>query len=161
MARTIEAPAAPPAREERRRRWVVSGLVGGAAAALLSALIHTFAPSVPYPPVAMSQVLVRTTPGGFDSFFIDRLGHWAQRLAVIGTCAVFVLVGLLLGWLANRLVRREPTLGRRVATAIAFIPLWLASVALYPEGSDHVSRLVYGAVMLPLILGAGAFGGWV
>ena len=159
MARTIEAPEAAPAREERRRPWVVSGLVGGAAAALLSALVHTFAPSVPFPPLAISQVLVRTTPGGFDSFFIDKLGHWAQRLVVIGTCIAFVLIGGLLGLLMAALRRREAGLDERVAGALAFAPLWIAAVALYPAGPDHVSRGTYALVMLPVFAASGVLAG--
>lgn len=161
MANTIEGTGAAARDRGRSRPALIGGLAGGSAAAALSAIVHTVLPSVPYPPVAISQVLVRTTPGGFDSFFIDRLGQWAQRLAVIGTCVAFVLVGVVLGWLADRLVQRMPALDRRVAGGVAFVPLWAAAVALYPAGTDHVSRAVYGLAVAPAVLAGGAFAGWV
>ena len=58
----------------RSRTWwpsAVSGLAGGTAVTLAGALLHTLVSAVPFLPIAIAQVLVRTTPGRFDSFFID------------------------------------------------------------------------------------------
>ncbi|HVH53350.1 MAG TPA: hypothetical protein VNA32_04380, partial [Actinomycetota bacterium] len=80
-----------------RWRAAVAGLAGGAAVTVAGAILHTLVPAVPFPPIAIAQVLVRTTPGGFDSFFIDRLGHGAQQLAIVGTCIAFLLLAAALG----------------------------------------------------------------
>jgi DMSO/TMAO reductase YedYZ molybdopterin-dependent catalytic subunit len=108
----------------------------------------------------MSQVLVGTTSGGFDSFFIDLLGHWAQRLAVIGTCVLFVLLGAPVGWMGERVARRT-RVSRSTAGAAVFLLPWVLAVALYPAGPDHAARPVYAAVMLPVFLAAGAVAGRV
>src|SRR3954454_16970921 len=71
------APGAPP---HRWREPAVAGLAGAAALTVLLAVAHTLFPSIPFAPSTIAQSLVRTTPGNVDSFFIDLLGHWAQRL---------------------------------------------------------------------------------
>src|SRR6266540_7067759 len=85
---------------DRTRTWwpsAVGGLAGGATVTVGGAILHTLVSAVPFPPIAIAQVLVRTTPGRFDSFFIDRLGHGAMQLAIIGTCIAFLLLAAALG----------------------------------------------------------------
>src|SRR5204863_83509 len=72
----------PGAPQHRWREPAVAGLAGAAALTVLLAVAHTLFPSIPFAPSTIAQSLVRTTPGSVDSFFIDLLGHWAQRLAV-------------------------------------------------------------------------------
>src|SRR6058998_163387 len=114
-----------------RWRAAIGGLSGGAGVAVAGAVVHTVAPSVPFPPIAIAQVLVRTTPGRFDSFFIDRLGHGAKQLAIVGTCIAFLLVATALGiaipWLRRQL-ERFGAAARAVAAPLTFVPLWAASV---------------------------------
>jgi hypothetical protein len=75
----------------------VSGLAGGTAVTVAGSLLHTLVSAVPFLPIAIAQVLVRTTPGRFDSFFIDRLGHGAMQLAIVGTCVAYLLLAAGLG----------------------------------------------------------------
>jgi DMSO/TMAO reductase YedYZ molybdopterin-dependent catalytic subunit len=135
-------------------RWHASigGLAGGAAVAVGGAVLHTVAPSIPFPPIAIAQVLVRTTPGSFDSFFINRLGHWAARLAVVGTCIGFLAIAALLGMII-------PPLARRISFAsgpVAFVPLWVISIVLYPSTTQWAGRWRFAAITLPLYLAGGA-----
>ena len=146
-----------------RWRAPVAGLAGGAALTVAGAILHTLVSAVPFPPIAIAQVLVRTTPGGFDSFFIDRLGHGAQQLAIIGTCIAFLLLAAALGvaipWVRRRLL---PFGGmpRAVAGPIAFLPLWVASVVLYPSNPQWVGRLAFAFITLPLSVAGGAVAEW-
>ena len=119
-------------------------------------VLHALARSVPFPPIAIAQVLVRATPGAFDSFFIDRLGHWAARLAVVGTCAAFLLVAASLGTAIPAFERRLP---RLVAGPASFLPLWAASAILYPSEPQFLGRWTFALVMLPLYLAGGAVAG--
>lgn len=153
----VERPAA--ASRPSRKQAVVAGLTGTATVAVIAAVVHTFASAVPFPPVAISQVLVRTTPGGFDSFFIDSLGHWAQRLAVIGTAIGFLASGLLLGLLIPALILRLK--GEvRVAGIFSLIPLWLASIVLYPNPPGSLGRPAYALAILPLFVAGGLVAAW-
>lgn len=136
------------------RRPAVAGLAGTSAATVATAVLHTFWRGVPFPPAAIAQILVRTTPGGFDTFFIDRLGHWAQRLALLGTALAFALSGVVLGALVGRIRPRS-----LAAWTASLLPLWAASFALYPSTPQYVSRGSYALVTLPLWLLAGAFAG--
>jgi DMSO/TMAO reductase YedYZ molybdopterin-dependent catalytic subunit len=139
-----------------RWRAAIGGLSGGAGVAVAGAVVHTVAPSVPFPPIAIAQVLVRTTPGSFDSFFIDRLGHWAARLAVVGTCIGFLLAAAVLGLAIPPITRRLSA----AAGPLAFLPLWTASIVLYPSDPQWVGRWTFGAVALPLYLAGGAVAAW-
>ncbi len=163
----------PPAPEPDRGRSspaFVAGLVGTAVAMALAAIVHLAAPRVPFLPVAIAQVLVGATSGGVDSFFIDRLGHWASRLALAGTCLVFFLVGGFLGRVIEPLARRGRTGSRSaagppaasaaaVAGASSLLPLWVASVVIYPVAPQYVSRGAFAVVALAVYLVGGACGG--
>src|SRR6266511_525622 len=151
---------------KRSRNWwpsAVGGLAGGAAVTVAGAILHTLVSAVPFPPLAIAQVLVRTTPGRFDSFFIDRLGHGAQQLAIVGTCIVFLLLGAALG-VAIPWVRRGllpfGAVARAAAGPVAFLPLWVASVVLSPSNPQWVGRFAFAFIMLPLYMAGGAVAGW-
>jgi DMSO/TMAO reductase YedYZ molybdopterin-dependent catalytic subunit len=143
-------------RPAHRREAALAGLLGTGSATLLAGIAHTVAPVVAFPPIAISQILVRTPPGSFDSFFIDRLGHWAMRLAVIGTSIGFVASGAILGQLVPALRRRIPAV---IAGLLALVPLWLASIALYQQMPRSLSRWPYAAAILPAFVVGGAVGG--
>src|SRR5438128_2555214 len=79
------------------RLAAAAGLVGSTAITGAMALVHTLAPSVPFLPLALAQAVVRAAPGGLATYFIERLGHWAIRLAVVGTLVSFLASGAVLG----------------------------------------------------------------
>ncbi|MBW3595604.1 MAG: molybdopterin-dependent oxidoreductase [Actinobacteria bacterium] len=133
---------------------MVGGLAASAAATALSAMVHTIVPSVPFPPASIAQILVRTTSGEVNSFFIGYLGHWALRLAVLGVAIAFALSGMVFGWLVARRKSRRLWAG-------AALPLWLAAITLYPEVPQHLSRELFAAVSLPVHIAAGLIGGYV
>lgn len=110
-------------------------------------------PAIPFPPSSIAQILVRTTSGEVNSFFIGYLGHWALRLAVLGVAIAFALSGAVLG----RLIARRS----KVPWALAASPLLIAAVALYPEVPQYVDRWTFALIALPLHLLAGVVGGMV
>jgi DMSO/TMAO reductase YedYZ molybdopterin-dependent catalytic subunit len=150
---------------ERPGWWVrgraagASGLAGSAATILLVALVHTAAPPVPFLPESIAQSVVRAAPGGVATFFIERLGHWAIRLALAGTFAAFLVAGAAAGLLLPILVRRlfgnAPAAG-----ATSFLPLWAVSVALYPSNPQSLSRWRAAPAILPIYLAGGLAAGW-
>jgi DMSO/TMAO reductase YedYZ molybdopterin-dependent catalytic subunit len=123
-------------------------------------VLHTVVRAVPFPPIAIAQVLVRTTPGRIDSFFIDRLGHWAMRLAAVGTCIAFLLVAAALGTAVPWVGRRLGRTARAAASPLAFVPLWVVSVALYPSNPQWVGRPAFAVIALLLYLAGGAVAAW-
>jgi DMSO/TMAO reductase YedYZ molybdopterin-dependent catalytic subunit len=140
-------------------RRALAGLVGTAALVFGAGLLHVISPSVPFLPSAIAQAFVRTPPASVASFFIDALGHWAARLALIGTAVGFAASGAVLGLaipgLARRLRVSEP-----IAGAVAFLALWAVSVAIYPRPAPPaVSRWPFAAISVPLFLLGGAVAG--
>ncbi len=151
-------PTDPRQPRTARRSAAVAGLTGTAALTAACALLNMVVSAIAFPPVAIAQTLIRLPPGRFDTIFIDLLGHWALRFAVIGTAVAFLGSGLVLGLLIRRLSRN----GKRATTvvgAVVFLLPWLVTVALYPTIAGHASRGVFAAVQLPLFLAAGAFAG--
>ena len=132
----------------------VGGVSASVAATVLTAILHTVVPAFPFPPASIAQILVRTTSGEVNSFFIGYLGHWALRLAVLGVAIAFALSGVVLG---RVLARRDS----RLAWSLAALPLWVAAVALYPEVPQNLDRWAFGAIAFPLHVVAGIFGGYV
>jgi DMSO/TMAO reductase YedYZ molybdopterin-dependent catalytic subunit len=156
--------SAPGAPQHRWREPAVAGLAGAAILTVLLAVAHTLFPSIPFAPSTIAQSLVRTTPGSFDSFFIDLLGHWAQRLALLGTCVGFVLVGAIAGLVVERLTMgRDPE--RKPGTSLlwwaSLLPFWAVSIALYVSFPQSASRAAFAVETLPLAILAGGFAGRV
>jgi DMSO/TMAO reductase YedYZ molybdopterin-dependent catalytic subunit len=159
---------APGRRMHAWRAPAVAGLAGAAALTVALAVLHTVAPSMPFAPSAIAQSLVRTTSGSVDSFFIARLGHWAQRIALLGTCVGFVLVGSVAGVAIDRLERLRLRLGREGSGRVpgrspwwwlGLVPFWAVAVALYVRYPQSVSRWSFAVATLPLALLAGGFAG--
>jgi DMSO/TMAO reductase YedYZ molybdopterin-dependent catalytic subunit len=150
---------APGTREHGWRQPAVAGLAGAAALTVLLAIAHTLFPSIPFAPSTIAQSLVRKTPGSFDSFFIDLLGHWAQRLALVGTCVGFVLVGAVAGVGVERLTRGRGAPGTSDLWWASLLPFWAVSVALYVVYPQSASRAAFAIETLPLAIVAGGFAG--
>src|SRR3712207_370996 len=140
----------PERRSKRRRAALVGGLTSSAAATALTAIVRTFVPALAFPPVSIAQVLVRTTSGEVNSFFIGFLGHWALRLAVFGVALGFALSGMLFGILTSRFRART--------WFLVALPLWVAAVVLYPELPQYTNRWVFAAATFPLHVLAGWVG---
>jgi DMSO/TMAO reductase YedYZ molybdopterin-dependent catalytic subunit len=147
------ATSAPAAKRKLLTPATVGGLSSSVAATVLTAIAHTVAPAIPFPPSSIAQILVRTTSGEVNSFFIGYLGHWALRLAVLGVAIAFALSGAVLGAFLARKARPW--------WAFAAMPLWAAAVAMYPDVPQYVGRATFAVVALPLHVLAGVFGGMV
>jgi DMSO/TMAO reductase YedYZ molybdopterin-dependent catalytic subunit len=154
-----ESPRRPADSLPGGRRAAAAGLVGAVVLLAATAVLHTFVRAVPFLPLVLAQAVVRAAPGGFATFFIERLGHWALRLAVTGTVVAFLLsgaaLGLFISWLA-RFVRAVP-----VAGVLGFLPLWVVSVAVYPSpASQTLGRLPFAFASLPLYVLGGLAAAW-
>jgi DMSO/TMAO reductase YedYZ molybdopterin-dependent catalytic subunit len=138
----------------------VAGLAGASGQMVLAAVAHTLAPPLPFLPLSLSQALVRAAPGGFATFFIEALGHWALRVAVAGTTVGFLLAGALLGLLILDL--HNGLGGRpRLAGVLALLPLWGATVLVYPSNPQSLDRAGFGLAALPMFVAAGVLAGSV
>lgn len=151
MAMEPTAAPAPPAGHEQTRRGLAAGLYGTATVTLVGAVVHTVVTAFPFPPSTAVQTVIGAPSGDFDSFFIERIGHWAGYLSLAAAAVLFVASGLLIGWLACRAGMR------RVAWIGLFGLLWLAVLALYSAPPPAVGRAAFAAGSAPIFL----LGAWV
>jgi DMSO/TMAO reductase YedYZ molybdopterin-dependent catalytic subunit len=141
------------------RPAAAAGLVGSAVVTGAMAIVHTAVPSVPFLPLALAQAVVKAAPGGLATYFIERLGHWAIRLAVVGTLVAFLASGAFLGLLLPALTAGST--GRRLAAGVlSFVPMWVLSVLIYPTPAESVGRGAFAALSLPIDLAGGAAASW-
>ncbi|MGH2747829.1 MAG: molybdopterin-dependent oxidoreductase [Actinomycetota bacterium] len=88
----VPASAEPAERSSGRDLWL-AGLL--ASAVSLSALwtVSALVDGIPFPPIVLADAIVRATPGGPATFFIELLGHWALRLLSAGVVVGAIALG--------------------------------------------------------------------
>ena len=131
----------------------VAGLWASAVTTLVAAGLHSVMGKVAFPPLSIAQILVRATPGQFNSFFIGFLGHWALRLAVLGVAIAFALCGVFSGLLIERAKRLRDHM---LVWCLAMLPAWLMAALLYPQVPQYVPRELFALATLPLFVTGGA-----
>ncbi|HXJ65176.1 MAG TPA: molybdopterin-dependent oxidoreductase [Actinomycetota bacterium] len=127
----------------------IAGLASAAAALAISAVAHTLIPSIPFPPVAVAEAVIRGAPGKVDAFFISNFQHLARPTAVIGTGVGLLVAGTLLGLLLPR-VRRWLGGRTELAAAVLALPLYLVAVLTFRPQPGDVGRFLYAIVLLPI-----------
>src|ERR687888_1161180 len=85
-------------------------LAAAAALAVYWAAARAY-PQLAFAPFALADRVVRVTPGGVATWFIDHLHHNAQRLLAGAAVALFVIAGVALGVMARRLRKYGPLVG--------------------------------------------------
>ena len=140
---------------ERRSRAALAGLAGSGALAILAGVVHTLVRPVAFPSVSIAQSFVGTASGSVESFFVAHLGHWAERITLIGSATTFVLSGALLGVILHAGFRERRVPDR--AWWVSLLPVWAISIAFYRMPTQFLGRWAFAAATLPLYLA----GGWV
>lgn len=131
-----------------------AAIAGASAALLATALLHAGIPRLPFPPIDVAEAIIRRTPGAIATFSIERLGHLAQPMLVVGTTAALLVVSWALGRLLPRLEPHVPG-GALVASFALGLPLGVIAVAAMDPNSVTVERGWYALVLLgALTLGA-------
>jgi DMSO/TMAO reductase YedYZ molybdopterin-dependent catalytic subunit len=140
-----------------RRGWrlTVAGVAVTCSITLVTALLHLVFFRLAYPPEAIAQWAVGITSGKVDSFFIQRLGHWAEYLTVIGLSMAFAASGAVLVHLVPARWRRS-----KRAWALVALPLWALTVLVYAAPPPFLSRWAFAAASLPTFLAGGLLGEW-
>src|SRR5919201_2001913 len=85
------------------RRGAREGLLAAALALAVYWAAARAYPELGFAPFALADRVVRVTPGGMATWFIDHLHHNAQRLLAASATVLFVVAGVALGVLARRL----------------------------------------------------------
>ena len=145
--------------ERPGRDRTVAGLAGAAACLVFLAAEHLLASSVPFPPAATAQWLVRATPGDIDTYFIDRLHHLALPLAYAATGLGFLAASAALIGLAMRPRSRQSShfhLAPALAPAVALLPLWAFWVVVSSPDRSALPRVWFALATLPAVAVGGS-----
>ncbi|MFN2594768.1 MAG: hypothetical protein ABR579_07765, partial [Actinomycetota bacterium] len=98
-----------------RRDARIAGLIATALAGAFLWLLSGLFSSVPFAPTSLADAAVRVLPGGIETFFIEHLHHWAQRLFEIGVVIGSLLFGAEI--LARTLVTEGPSVRTRAGVS--------------------------------------------
>lgn len=102
-----------------RRQLRLAGALSAAAVLAFLWAASRIPPFPAFPPAALSERIVRLTPGGIATFFIDALKHNAMRLLTLGTVAAFFALFASAPRLTSFGHRVRPVLAGAFVTAIA------------------------------------------
>ena len=136
-----------------RRPLRVAGALGTLVGLAALWVVSAFTPGVPFPPTAIADVIIRATPGGFATFFIELLQHWALRFLGIGVLLAAVALGAqLLVW-SSFGKRLRPWLAGGILAVAALVGTVLGPGSMNPvalvlacAGAGALYALVAGSV---------------
>jgi DMSO/TMAO reductase YedYZ molybdopterin-dependent catalytic subunit len=128
-------------REPGRLATTAVGLASAASYTVGLAVVHTLVPRIPFPPIGIAQGLVRHAPGGFATFFIERLEYLALPSAAVLTSLAFLAFGAGWGWAAS-FVPASATARSSIA-ASASVSLWALGAILTPSFEGDVGGWRY------------------
>ncbi len=132
------------------RAGAAAGLTGAGVSLLAAAVVHTALPMVPFPPIPVAEAVVRATPGGVATFFIELLHHLALPLVVVGTTLGYAGAGALLGLLLPRLSAAFRGWAFP-ASLLLGTPLYAVAVLALRADPGSVGRGAYALALLPVL----------
>ena len=123
------------------RRDAATGFVLMSLALAAQWALHTTDGRVPFAPFSMAAWLVRHTPGGLATTAIEVLGHWALRTVTVGSTAIALAAGALLG-------RFPPHVVAAVVAATTLVAAGLDPGQLSVPGGLISAAVAAGAVLM-------------
>ncbi|MDQ3876882.1 MAG: molybdopterin-dependent oxidoreductase [Actinomycetota bacterium] len=133
-----------------RRDARIAGLIATALAGAFLWLISGFFSGIPFAPTSVADAAVRVLPGTIETFFIELLRHWAQRLFEIGVIVGSLVFGAEV--LARTLVFANGSARARAGVAGAVIGLAAFGGAMVDPSSDPNPVVVAGVTLLALAI---------
>lgn len=134
-----------------RRSLVASGALAAAVALALLWAVSRVERSLVFPPLALAEFVIRSTPGDIATFFIEQLQKWAIRSLAIGVTVAFTTLGALLAWQGSRLPRWQPAIAAVAFGMILFAAAFGANVDPSPLNSLVVGT-IGGATYLAVLI---------
>jgi DMSO/TMAO reductase YedYZ molybdopterin-dependent catalytic subunit len=97
----------------------VTGLLASSVALVILWVASALWEDAPFAPSALAEGIIRWTPGGLATFFIEVLGHWARRLLTVGAIVAALFVGVEALVRTARNTAPRPALAAIVLAALA------------------------------------------
>src|SRR5688572_8756482 len=89
----MEDSGTPVEARHRRELRLAGTLSAGLCLALLWVIAAFYPRSVPFPPTALAEALIRVLPGDIATFFIELMQDWAIRLFGLGVVIAAIWFG--------------------------------------------------------------------
>lgn len=125
-----------------------AGLLSGALALSFLWAASKLSPFPEFPPLALAERLIRITPGGIATFFIDSLQHNALRLLAVGTSVVFLLLLAALPELTARRGDGRPFVAGALVTGVSIAAAYASPMLRAPAATAAmvvVAGIMYAA----------------
>ena len=106
-------------------------------------------PELGFAPFALADRVIRVTPGGVATWFIDHLHHNAQRLLAASATILYAAAGVALGALARRLRKYGPLVG---AVLFGALCLGAALANPVPAGAAAAAAAVIDGALFGALL---------
>jgi DMSO/TMAO reductase YedYZ molybdopterin-dependent catalytic subunit len=122
------------------RRVRLAGVLASCVALSVLFVWSSISDSISFPPTALAEFLIRTTPGSIATVLIEAFGHWARRLLTVFALAGAAAAGGEVLW---RLRRGRPDV---VTASLVSGGLSLLSMYLGPARVDLVPAILASAL---------------
>ncbi|MGH2735874.1 MAG: molybdopterin-dependent oxidoreductase [Actinomycetota bacterium] len=153
MIRPDTAPDRSEASHEDRRSVRIAGACATAVALAWLWVVAAVLADAPFVVTTVADAVIRTTPGGVSTFFIDLLAHWALRLLSLGVLAGVVFAGAEALWRLKSATRPRPL----VTGAVLAVGAALATLLL-PQSGESDPLVTAIALAIAALLYAGFAG---
>ena len=130
-----------------RREVRLAGFLSSCIALAVLFVWSSITTSISFPPTALAEFIIRTTPGSIATVFIEAFGHWAQRLLTLIALAGAAAFGGEVLWRIRRNDRPDVWLAAFVSGALSLLSMYLgpAEIELVPALiACATAALVYG-----------------
>ena len=130
-----------------RREVFLAGFLSSCIALAVLFVWSSVSTSVTFPPTALAEFILRTTPGSIATAMIEAFGHWARRLLTLLALAGAAAFGGEVLWRSRREGKPNVRMAAAISGTLSLISMYLgpAPVELLPAvAASAVAALVYG-----------------
>ena len=130
-----------------RREVFLAGFLSSCIALAVLFVWSSVSTTVTFPPTALAEFILRTTPGSIATAMIEAFGHWARRLLTLLALAGAAAFGGEVLWRARRDGKPNVRIAAAISGALSLASMYLgpAPVELLPATiASTVAALAYG-----------------
>jgi DMSO/TMAO reductase YedYZ molybdopterin-dependent catalytic subunit len=128
-----------------RKQARLAGLIAAGLALISLWIVSLIDGTIPFPPTALADRIIRATPGDVATFFIELLHKWAMRALSMGVVAVALILG------AEALARSSRRGPPRPGVTAALLAVAAAAAGLASPQSVSLVGMLFSATLAGVI----------
>jgi DMSO/TMAO reductase YedYZ molybdopterin-dependent catalytic subunit len=130
-----------------RRDVRLAGLLASSVALSILFVWSAISTDITFPPTALAEFVLRTTPGSIATFFIEAFGHWARRLLTLLALAGAALAGGEILWRTRRDAKARPVLAGALCGVLSLLSMYVGPADIEPLPAVLSCLVAAGAYM--------------